>query len=382
VSTGSDRAAQAATALAEIGHRSATRAGDRFRRVRANLLLIIQAGVAAGLAWWVAHDLVGHTAPFFSPISAVIVIAVAVGQRMRRAVELVFGVALGIGVGDTLIYFIGTGLWQIALVVALAIATVIFIGGSPTVIGQASSSAVLVATLAPPATGIYYSRFVDALIGGAVGIVVLALLLPLNPLTTVRKAANPALELLAAELTNSADALALGDADLGRAALERMRASEGKLTSLQNALHTANETASLAPVRWRARAPLAQYVDAAVHLDRAIRNVRVLGRRTVSAIEVGETVPDGVVRALRMLADTVVTLRAELAAGLEPRRTRERALSSVAVAADAYREGVGFSTGVVVAQVRSIATDLLRATGLDDATSARAVRRAVGRLST
>jgi hypothetical protein len=36
---------------------------------------------------------------------------------------------------------------------------------------------------------------------------------------------------------------------------------------------------------------------------------------------------------------------------------------------------------VVVAQVRSIATDLLRATGPDDSMSIRAVRRAVGRLA-
>jgi hypothetical protein len=62
-------------------------------------------------------------------------------------------------------------------------------------------------------------------------------------------------------------------------------------------------------------------------------------------------------------------------------KTRRQALTAVAGAADAYREGLGFSGTVVVAQVRSIASDLLRASGLDETTATKAVRRAVGRLA-
>jgi hypothetical protein len=39
---------------------------------------------------------------------------------------------------------------------------------------------------------------------------------------------------------------------------------------------------------------------------------------------------------------------------------------------------VGFSGGVVVAQIRTTATDLLRASGIDHAEAPRLVRRAVG----
>jgi uncharacterized membrane protein YgaE (UPF0421/DUF939 family) len=373
------RALHAVDTVNELGHRSARNVTARLRRVRASLLLIAQSGVAAGIAWYVAHDIIGHAAPFFAPVSAVIVLGVAVGQRWRRAFELVFGVALGIGIGDTLIHFIGTGLWQIALVVMLAIASAVFLGGSPTVIGQTASSAVLVSTLA--SSGIYYTRFIDALVGGAVGLIVMALLLPLNPLTTVQKAARPPLDLLAAELRTTADGLETRDIDVVRGSLERMRASESRLSALHNALNVATETASLAPVRWRTRAPLNQYLDAAVHIDRAVRNTRVLVRRGMAALDESEAIPTGLVEALRKLAASVVTLRTELASGSEPKRTRELALGAAAMAADAYRDGLGFSAGVVVAQIRSTATDLLRATGLDDATSARAVRRAVGRLA-
>src|SRR5206468_9129108 len=117
------------------------------RRVRGNLLFAVQAGVAAGLAWLVANDLLHHPRPFFAPIAAVIALNVSVGQRLRRVVELVLGVALGILVGDVLIYFIGTGAWQIALGVAAAIPVSVSLGGGPIVTGQAASSPVLAARL-------------------------------------------------------------------------------------------------------------------------------------------------------------------------------------------------------------------------------------------
>ncbi|HEY2792533.1 MAG TPA: FUSC family protein [Micromonosporaceae bacterium] len=380
MATARDHALNAADTLGELRQRSARDVSDRLRRLRANVMLIAQSGLAAGLAWYVAHNLIGHKAPFFAPVSAVIVLGVAVGQRWRRALELVFGVALGIGIGDTLIYVIGTGPWQIALVVMLAIGIAVFLGGSPTVVSQTASSAVLVATLATG--GIYYTRFVDALVGGVVGLIVMALLLPLNPLTTVQKAARQPLDMLARELTACADALEQHDLEAARAALARLRDSEPRLNALRDTLNVATETASLAPVRWRTRAPLAQYVDALVHIDRAVRNGRVLIRRGMSAVDEGEPMPAAMIHAVRTMAGSVETLRNELAGGNEPRKTRTEALDAVAQAAEAYRGGVGLSASVVFAQIRSIATDLLRATGLDDSTSTRAVRRAVGRLTT
>jgi uncharacterized membrane protein YgaE (UPF0421/DUF939 family) len=378
--TSRDHAQSAMYAMTEVGIRSVVSLADRLSRVRASVVVAIQAGTAAGIAWFIAHNLVGHARPFFAPIAAVIVLGVSIGQRLRRAIELVLGVALGIGVGDVIIYFIGTGGWQIALVVVLAILTAVFIGGSATLIGQCASSAVLVATLAPPSGGIYYTRFVDALVGGLVGVTVMALLLPVNPLTTVQRAVGPALDLLALEVTGCAQALEAHDIDGARLALDRMRAGESDLARFREALNLATETVSIAPTRWRSRAPLAQYLDAAVHIDRALRNARVLARRVVAVIEDAESFTPELPEGLRLLADAVRTFTRELASGRDPKGARRLALAAVGTAADAYRAGLGFSGDVVVAQIRSIATDLLRATGMDDNASARAVRRAVGRL--
>ena len=212
-------------------------------------------------------------------------------------------------------------------------------------------------------------------------VAVMAILLPVNPLTTVQRAVVPALDLLAAELTGCADALANRDGSRARAALDRMRSSDAALGKFRDALNVATETASIAPTRWRSRAPLSQYLDSAVHIDRALRNARVLARRTTAVLDDSEPFAEDLPLALRTLAEAVQTLHKELANGADPRRTRQLALTSVGQAADAYRSGLGFSGDVVVAQIRSIATDLLRATGADDSTSIRAVRRAVGRLA-
>jgi uncharacterized membrane protein YgaE (UPF0421/DUF939 family) len=376
--TAGSRGHHTAEAVSEMTQRSKAGLVDRWRRTRGSLLLAAQAGLAAGIAWLAAQHVIGHPHPFFAPIAAVIVLNVSVGQRLRRAVELVFGVALGILVGDLLIYFIGSGVWQIGVSVAFTILAAVFFGGSPTVIGQAASSAVLVTTLAPPQAGIYYSRFLDALVGGVVGVLVLALLLQLNPLTLIRRAARPAFDCLAEGLGDCARALAAGSQEDAQAALDALRDAESSISRFNDALADARETATLAPVRWRARVPLTEYVDAAPHIDHALRNARVLARRTVAAIEDGEEAPPLLIAALQGSSEAVATFVAELAAGREPERTRQLTLVAVAAAGEAYRGGLCFSTGVIVAQVRTIGTDLLLATGLPDHVVTTSIRRAVG----
>ncbi|HEY2668883.1 MAG TPA: FUSC family protein [Rugosimonospora sp.] len=371
----------AVDALNEISHRSKAGLSDRWRRLRGSLLFAAQAGLAASLAWLVAHDLVHHAHPYFAPIAAVIVLNVSVGQRLRRAVELLVGVALGILLGDLLIYFTGTGAWQIGVSVAFVILACVFLGGSPTMIGQAASSAVLVSTLAPPQSGIYYSRFFDALVGGVVGVLVLALLLQVNPLTVIKRAAEPAFGCLAEGLRDCARALTSGSQDEAQAALDALRDADASVGRFRDALADARETATLAPVRWRARVPLTEYVDAAPHIDHALRNARVLARRAVIAIEDGEAAPPALIASLQSASEAVATLARELAANRDPVRARELTLAAVAVAGEAYRRGLGFSAGVIAAQVRTIGTDLLLATGVSDRATTRLIHRAGARVA-
>ena len=51
--------------------RSRTSMGTRVERLRSKAFVIVQCALAAGVAWLIAKDLLGHQTPFFAPIAAV-----------------------------------------------------------------------------------------------------------------------------------------------------------------------------------------------------------------------------------------------------------------------------------------------------------------------
>ena len=135
---------------------------------------VVQAALAAGLSWFVAVHLFGHRAPLFAPVAAIVCIDMTLGQRLRRAIELILGASVGLGVGALLICAIGTGPWQIAVVVALATSVTVLLDGRAVINVQAAVSAILVVTLYGPADTSGIDRLFDGLIGAAVGLVIVA----------------------------------------------------------------------------------------------------------------------------------------------------------------------------------------------------------------
>src|SRR5215468_7634306 len=58
---------------------------------------VVQTALGAGLSWFVAVHLFGHRAPLFAPVAAIISIDMTLGQRLRRAIELIVGASVGVG---------------------------------------------------------------------------------------------------------------------------------------------------------------------------------------------------------------------------------------------------------------------------------------------
>src|SRR4030095_1666696 len=92
----------------------------RLERWRSHWFLIAQTAVTAGMAWLVAVRLLGHPTPFFAPIAAIITLGVTYGQRLRRGIEIAVGVAVGVLIGEFFAFLAGSGVWQIIVVVAIA----------------------------------------------------------------------------------------------------------------------------------------------------------------------------------------------------------------------------------------------------------------------
>ena len=262
-----------------------------FGRLGAGVWPILQTAVAASLAWFLASAALGHDQPFFAAIAAVISTGVVVGQEGRRAIELVFGVACGLAVADLLVLAIGTGTVQIGIVVALAMAAAMMLGGGTLLITEAGVSALLAITLEPSTTGLSPERFIDALVGSGVALAVRAVF-PSDPRHIVERAAHPIFDDLVGVLEETAAALRACDLGQAERALQKAREMDGRMGAFREALDAGYDTVRLSPPRRRALGQLGLYATAADQLDLAVRNVRVLARAAAAAVREGEPAPE------------------------------------------------------------------------------------------
>ena len=299
--------------LGEAAERSRLSMRERLGRLRSAWRTMVQAGLATVLAWTLAHEVIGHPRPFFAPIAAIVTLGVTLGQRTRRAVEVAVGVTVGIAVADLLVLLIGSGTWQLLVIVMLAMTAAILLGSGTLLVTQAAASAVLVVTLSPPdLTGISFSRSLDAAVGAATALIVSLLVLPIDVVRLIREAAEPVLAELAATLDDIAAALEQRSEAGTEAALLRARAIDDDLGRFREAIDVGQEGGMTTIGRRTARRQIGFYATAGAQIDLAVRNTRVLARGAMRAIATGDATPPGVSLALRELAESVRALAAIL----------------------------------------------------------------------
>ncbi|MEH1166352.1 FUSC family protein [Micromonospora sp. CPCC 205539] len=360
-------------------HRSGRAGKIRARQWEVTLVISIQAGLAAALAALIAKNLLGPGAHVFAPAAAVGTIATAIGQRARRTFALLTGVGLGIVIGDTLRFVLGSGPWQTGVVVALAIAAALLVAGKGgPLVGQAGGTAVLIATLAPMERGLEVPRIFDALVGGAVGLVVVALLLPINPMRVLDRAAAPITAVLCDQLRELAQALRERDADRAKGALDRLRSTDDDLSRLHDALSGAEEVVTIAPARWHRREQYHRYARSAEHLERLLLDSRAMARWSTTAIQYEEPIPPELPDAFDRLGQAVVEMRRECKNGEDPRGTRRIVEQCAELAGRAAATGVKSFGDSIVTGLRTASSDLLRAAGCTPDEANGFVRRAAG----
>jgi uncharacterized membrane protein YgaE (UPF0421/DUF939 family) len=243
---------------------------ERVARLRASAVGILQTATAAAGAWAIASSVLGHRSPFLACVAAVLSVGATGGRPTRRAVEVIVGVAVGVTIADRLVHLIGPGALSIFAVTALAMSAGLLLGGGPLLVTQAGISAILIAAVPPPPDTSALDRLVDALVGGAVALVVTGLL-PADPIVRAKRAAHALLDDLATTLEESAGALASGDAELASRALRRARELDALVANLNQAIDAGLETARLAPARRAAVPQLRRYAHAARQLDLVVR---------------------------------------------------------------------------------------------------------------
>jgi uncharacterized membrane protein YgaE (UPF0421/DUF939 family) len=339
------------------GPRSA--ASGARRRVLPHLPAVLQTAAAALISWYVAVLLLPDDRPAFASIAAVICVGITYGQRRWRALELVGGVVLGIGISTLLLYLIGSGPFQIALLVILAMSAALLIRGGELLVNEAAISAILLASLQSANAGFSADRILEGLIGGAVGLVIASLLLPPDPVAMVSRVAQSAIGKLASTLQEAAGALGGGDVARAEQALLAARGIDDDIDELEAVLPVASDTARFSPSRRGDRDQLRRYALTMPQLDFAVRNTRVLARLVLRQVRTDDIPPQGLPEAMGELAEAVWELGVQYE---EPERaTRLRPLALSAAQRAAAITGPSPVLTQIVGQVRSIAADLVRA---------------------
>jgi uncharacterized membrane protein YgaE (UPF0421/DUF939 family) len=363
------------TALARRRGIEAGRA--RLRQLEIIAVIAAQCGLAAAVSWEIAYYALGEPAPVFAPSAAVGTIVAALGQRARRTAELLIGVALGLIVSDLLLLVVGFGSWQTGVVVTLAIGlALLMIGRSGALVAQAGSTAVLISTLSPSVHELEWPRIVEAGVGGIVGLIVVALLLPINPMRVLDRAAAPVVDTVSAQLENIARALAERGPDLAIGALEQLRGVEPDFAQLHEALNGAEEVVTIAPARWKRRHEVERYRRGIDYIERVVLECRELALWAATCVQNDEAVPQELPAAVRRLAEAIQFVRQDGRRG-EPQTRAEQAALDVArlggVAAVTHLQR--YADGMVT-QLWTAAGDVLRAIGHEPDRANRLIRDA------
>ena len=333
----------------------------RFRRLRFRSFMIAQCAITAGLAWWLATSLLGHPSPFFAPVAAIVTLGFSFGQRLSRGLEIGVGVALGVLVGDIFVLAFGTGTWQVTVVIAIAMALATLVGARNLMITQAGVQAAIVVTLLPQ-TSQGVSRWLDALVGVLLALIVTTIA-PSSPLVRPRMLAAEALSKVADTLEAACAAYENTDEDAALLVMRQATDAEGKLKEFEAANNEGMAVVRYSPFSPRQRVPMQSIAALYAPLDRLMANLRVLVRRVIVATFHAENAPPTHLHLISELADISRSMAHELYERRLPVAVQGRI---VKLARKTSLEGVHgtLSSIVVLAQIRSMCTDLLQLCGL------------------
>lgn len=345
----------------------------RLKRVRKRLLPILQIGLAAGLAYFLARDVAGHPRPFFAPISVVIIIGMTGGDRVSKSLDMALGCILGVLVGDLIFYRLGDGGWQIAVIVAGSLLIASFLSSSILVNNQAAIGAILIATIMPPdaeVTGI--DRTVDAIIGCLVALATIALI-PQAPMQSARAEVSKVLGIMSSVLDDVSDGLRENNPASIDEALDLIRGTQTGIDDLAAAIKAGQETSRVSPFLWGTRRYINSLARVIPPVDNAVRTTRVLARRAGVLADDN----DSATTAQIQLLDTLSQVCLELSevydvnsrvtqATVIPQCVNELRQAAQEAGMDVIPEDGVLSAYAILAQTRSLIVDLLMVCGMSN----------------
>lgn len=275
--------------------RTAARASVRqgWRRTTGSVWPILQAAVAAAIAWLLAHNLLGHENPLFAPIATWVCLGIKVDRVPRKVAELGAGATVGVLIGELFARYGSIGWWQILLAIAVAAMIARFLDHGELFTVQAGVNAVVVLGMSwyVAQQGGAAGRWVDALVGAAVAFV-FAVLLPRRVTVRPRRHAATTLMEFGRTLNLMAKGLRRRDIDAFEEATVQRRAGWKVYGAFDEALATARDVVRLNPTL-RAKQPVVDELDRLHRLiRRAHRSEAMLSRQSQSMLDEVAEIPE------------------------------------------------------------------------------------------
>ena len=337
---------------------------ESVRRVIESAPAIIQIVLAATASFAFTHLVLGHSNPIFSVTVAITSLGFTRDARPRRILSTATGMIVGIALSEVLLLLIGQGIWQMSLVLLIALTAARFITGSAAFALTVGIQAMLVYIMPVPEGG-NFIRSLDGVIGGATALLFTAII-PRDPRGLANKDAGKLFDIF----LDSLDALKLAvrnvDVKIVDEALTRVRRSQPLVDNWRMSLDSAIAISRISPFLRKYRDELSGQVRLMRGMDLATRNLRVVVRR------VDFLVRDGVSRPyLADLFEQISEATTKLSEGLESAeslRDAQEAFIEIIHQLDPKRFGIAdqIREASVLLLLRPLLVDLLCASGMSE----------------
>lgn len=341
---------------------------DRFdprpaiARAGQSLPAIVQIVIAATVAYGFAYFVLGHASPVLAGTVAVSSLGLVRDARPRRVVETVVGMMLGVLVSEALLRVIGTGWWQLPIVLAVVLLVARLLSPQPGFAIAAAIQGLIVLLFPGAATEAVLARPIDGAVGGAAAI----LLTVVVPRSLRREVLRDARALFAAAdgaVRTIVQGLESGQSRRADRGLEKARGIDPLVHAWRESLDSATAIARISPFLRRRRTELDRQRRILAAMDLTVRNLRVVGRRAAYVLEDGATRPvaadvlDRLARGMALVGESLDDISVEPAA--------REALRSVAAHLDPAQLLPDASLGEqsLLSAMRPLAVDLLTAAG-------------------
>jgi uncharacterized membrane protein YgaE (UPF0421/DUF939 family) len=246
-------------------------------RLRSPMLLFaLKSALAAAFSWGIAALLLGNEGASLAPVSALIVVQVTGWQTVRKSIERILGVLIGVSLSVLAIHFLGVNIWTIfVLIMAAQIAGMLVQKRGQYLATQIPISALLGLVVGTNLIGYPVLRLLGTVIGGLVGTLLSVLLSPPIYVTRAREAIAELTEQIADGTSVLADVL-VGKRDEQRQQdiYTRMLSLEGQVRATEQTLSLGFDNTRLNPWAYRVRSQITDYPDILLALNRITRQLR------------------------------------------------------------------------------------------------------------